>query len=278
MTVITFQRQPSKNQACQDANFRMRRPHIPVAEEMFDSRQLRRRDGQLAPLDVFIPRLEGDLLYSLVRHLRPKVTVEVGLANGISALFISQALRDNVAGRHIAIDPYQTSDWHDAGLTALQRAGLADLVTLYPRPSHWVLPELEAAQVRAQFVFIDGSHQFDYVMCDFLASDRILEVGGLMAFDDSDWPAVSGVIRYALANRHYEVFDTTVVIEPAPVRPSVAARFLRTLGRRIHPLGQRLRCDFLRPNHELGIRGRCVVLRKLGEDDRDSQSRTFSAF
>lgn len=278
MTTAVVSSKPSANDGVTGRRFGLRRPSIPLVEEMYRTGQLHRRNGQPAPLDVFIPSLEGQLLYSLVRYIRPAVTVEIGLANGISALFIAQALRDNGHGRHIAIDPFQSTEWHDAGMVALERAGLSDWVTLDPRYAHCALPDLEARRLRTQFVFVDGSHQFDYVMCDFLAVDRILDVGGLIAFDDSDWPAVSAVIRFALANRHYTVFDTGVVIEPAPVRPSVAARTLRALGRTIGPLGQRLRPDFLQPNHELGIRGRCVVIQKLADDDRDSQSSTFVAF
>lgn len=274
---ILDSKRPMEN-AATNRGFRMQRPTIPVVEELYRTGELHRRDGKRAPLDVFIPRLEGELLYSLVRYLAPAVTVEIGLANGISALFIAEALRNNGHGRHIAIDPFQSTHWYEAGLVALERARLREWVTLDPRYSHCALPDLEAQRVRAQFAFVDGSHQFDYVICDFLAIDRILEVGGLIAFDDSDWPAVSAVIRFALANRHYIVFDTGVVVEPPPVRPSIVARILRGLGRTLHPLGQRLRPDFLRPNHDLGIHGRCVVIQKLADDDRDSQSSTFVAF
>src|SRR4051812_30088520 len=146
-------------------------------------------------MNVYIPREEGDYLYSLVRADRPRVTVEVGMANGISTLFIAAGLRDNGdGGRHIAIDPFQASDWQNVGVGLARQAGLGDLVRLVEQPSHHALPALEREGVRAGLIFIDGAHLTDYVFADFLASDRILDVGGVIVFDDSDWPAVQTVI------------------------------------------------------------------------------------
>ena len=69
------------------------------------------RSGRHQPLEIYIPASQGNLLYSLVRYLRPQQTLEVGMANGISSLYIAQALHDLGDGRHLAIDPFQQSDW-----------------------------------------------------------------------------------------------------------------------------------------------------------------------
>jgi predicted O-methyltransferase YrrM len=247
-------------------------------EKVYATRAIPTADGGHVPMNVYIPREEGDLLYSLVRHLRPQRTIEVGMANGLSSLFIAQALRDNGAGQHTAIDPFQNSDWHGAGVALVKSAGLADLVDLVELPSHQALPELERSGVRAEFAFIDGSHLFDYVLTDFLCTDRMLADGGLIAFDDSDWPAVNEVIRYVVLNRHYEVAFPEVIIESAKYTPGLGNRMLRRLARTLPKLAGKMRPDFLAPSFEMGIRGRCVVLRKLKGDDRDSQSRFHNPF
>lgn len=247
-------------------------------EEAFSTRHIPTASGQKIPMGVYIPREEGDFLYSIVRHVRPQRTVEVGLANGLSAVFIAQALRDNGVGRHTAIDPFQNTDWQGAGLALVREAGLADLVDLVELPSHQALPELERAGVRAGFAFVDGSHLFDYVVTDFLGIDRLLEVGGLIAFDDSDWPAVTQAIRFALTNRHYEIAFAEVVIESPKYTPALASRVFRRFARKVPKFGAKLRDDFLTPSHELGIRGRCVVIRKLKDDDRNSQSQFHNPF
>jgi predicted O-methyltransferase YrrM len=249
-----------------------------VIEGLYRDRVVTLADGRRKPLDVYIPRAEGNFLYSLVRHVRPSFTIEVGMANGLSSLFIAQALKDNGHGSHIAIDPFQFSDWAGAGMTALRRAGLDSLVRLVEKPSYQALPMLEQQGIVAEFFFVDGSHLFDYVITDFLCADRILQAGGLMAFDDSDWPAITQAIRYVLTNRHYQVAFPNIVIEPPRVRPGLFAKLLRIAGRRVPRLQEKLRPDFVMPDERLGVLGRCVVLRKLGADDRDSQSRYHRAF
>jgi predicted O-methyltransferase YrrM len=225
-------------------------------------------DGQPQPLETYIPAEQGDLLYSLVKHLRPKRTLEVGLANGISALYIATALREMGQGTHLAIDPFQHRDWRSVGMVTLSRAGFESLVSLEPRCSHWALPDLEEAGERFQFAFIDGSHLMDYVMSDFMNINRVLDIGGLIAFDDSDWPAVNQVIRFALANCDYAVFPTEVVIEPCPPKPRLLSRCVRSMVRRSQRLQRIIRGDFVRPASELQIEGRCVVLEKRGSDKR----------
>ena len=239
-----------------------------LIEAVYSSRTLPLVSGGTTPLNVYIPREEGDFLYSLVRHYRPAVTVEVGLANGLSALFLCAAHADNaLGGRHIAIDPFQQTEWNNVGLGLLRQAGLDQAFRLVELPSHQALPDLEREGIRAGLVFIDGAHLTDYVFADALGADRLLTTGGLLAFDDSDWPAVQTVIRYFLANRHYQPAHPEIVIEPPPGQPSLAGRVLRQLPFLKH----RLRSDVACPAKELGILGRCVVLRKLLDDDRNSQ-------
>lgn len=250
----------------------------PVVESTYSTRKVPTLNGPDLPMGVYIPREEGDFLYSMVRQFRPAITIEVGMANGLSTVFIAEALRENGVGRHIAIDPFQHSDWHGAAIALIRKAGLESYVELMELFSHQALPELERKGIIADFAFIDGSHLFDYVMTDFLCVDRILKPGGLIAFDDSDWPAIRQALRYIVANRHYEVAFPEINIENEWNHPSFSARFIRRIGKSIPKLGNRFRPDFMRPDAELGLRGRCVVLRKLKADDRDSQTKFHMPF
>lgn len=249
-----------------------------VVDKMFRSGRVECDDGSVRPLDVLIPRAEGELLYRLVRETRPESTLEIGLANGVSALFLAEALRENGGGHHLAIDPFQTSDWGDAGLVALRQAGLDPFVTIDRRMSHHALPDLQCRGKRVQFAFVDGSHLFDYVLADLLNVDRLLDVDGLIAFDDADYPAVEAVIRFALTNRHYVVLPTEPVVEPCSYRPSPIVRLARRIASAVPGIRRRCRSDFLRPAHDLGVLGRFAVLRKVAEDDRNDQSRHFVPF
>jgi predicted O-methyltransferase YrrM len=242
----------------------------PLVQSIYQSRTLPLESGGTTPLNVYIPREQGDYLYTLVRHYKPKTTIEVGLANGLSALFLTAGHADNgIGGRHIAVDPFQKTDWNNVGVGLIRHAGFADMFRLVELPSHQALPALELEGVRAGLIFIDGAHLTDYVFSDALCSDRILETQGLIAFDDSDWPAVQPVIRYFLANRHYQPAHPEVIIEPPPGRPSQIGRLVS----RMPALRDQLRPDFVKLPSDLGILGRCVVLRKLQDDNRNSQDR-----
>jgi len=261
-----------------DRNFEFQSTGSTFIDAVFSSRTLIDADGQTRDLDTYIPASQGDLLYSLVHYLKPERTLEVGLANGISALHIATALNELGHGKHLAIDPFQQTDWRNVGMVTLQRAGLDHLVTLDQRPSHWAIPDLDEAEQRIQFAFIDGSHLLDYVMTDFMTIDRILDVGGLIAFDDSDWPSILNVIRFAIANRGYTVFPTDIVIEPNPGRPRFVSRVLRKLVLRSKSLQRLVRNDFTFPDRDLGIEGRCVVLRKTADDQRHALRRQLVSF
>src|SRR5437868_15203668 len=52
----------------------------PVIDRVYRDRLVSLEGGSQKPLDVYFPREEGDFLYSVVRHLRPELTVEVGMA------------------------------------------------------------------------------------------------------------------------------------------------------------------------------------------------------
>src|SRR5712692_10952216 len=138
----------------------------PVLRKILSTRTVTRRDGSTVPLDSAISADEGQALDRLIRRYKPRTTLEVGLAHGVSALFICDALADIGGERHIVIDPGQHA-WEGLGLLNLERAGYSGLVEYHNELSHRALPALHAAGRRVDFAFIDGWHTFDYVMVDF---------------------------------------------------------------------------------------------------------------
>ena len=133
---------------------------------------------------------EGGLLQKLVRQLDPTISLEIGLAYGISALFICDALNVRNGTQHIVIDPMQLTDWGGIGIANLRRAGYGDIVRLIEAQSYRALAELESSGQRIDFAFIDGWHTFDFTLVDLFFIDRMLNVGGVVALDDATWPAI----------------------------------------------------------------------------------------
>src|SRR5262249_62210721 len=83
--------------------------------------------------------------------------------------------------------------------------GFTPLVEFHEQPSFRALARFEAEQRRFDFAFIDGFHTFDYALVDAFLVDRLLNVGGAVAFDDADWPSVRRVVRYVATNLAYTV-------------------------------------------------------------------------
>ena len=126
------------------------------------------------------------------------------MAFGFSTLAILTALEElGSEGGLISIDPYQARDWHNCGIAAVRRAGLEALHQHIARPDYLALPELLEAGTRLEFAYIDGYHTFDYVLLDFWYIDRLLEVGGVVGFNDCFMKAIHRGINFMLTHRRY---------------------------------------------------------------------------
>ena len=242
----------------------------PVLQEILQSGKVRSNSGESFDLGfVHIPQREGEFLEQLILEARPKVSLEIGLAFGISALFISEAIRLVKGTRHIVIDPCQSDSFKNIGLNNLYNAGFEDLVEFHESPSCTVLPKLECAGTRIDFAFIDGAHSFEAVFVDMFYTDRILRVGGILAVDDTHFPAVLEALRHLLDTRRYSLVGT-MTDSSADHRPrwKKAIRvFIRSLCKYFPALKRILRLEFSDCNAQLAIAPdvRCVALRKERE-------------
>lgn len=207
---------------------------------------------------------EGQFLDKLIRQLDPTISLEIGLAYGISALFICDALNVRNGTQHIVVDPVQLTDlWGGIGIANLRRAGYGDIVRLIEAPSYRALAELERAGQRIDFAFIDGWHTFDFTLVDLFFIDRMLNVGGVVAFDDATWPAIRKVCRFVKTNLAYSVLD----VDDPECTPSLKRRVSELLLRH-SPFREFLRPEVVAPDSNLGLTGRCIAFRKEANDSR----------
>jgi predicted O-methyltransferase YrrM len=126
-------------------------------------------------------------------------TIEVGLALGMSALFLCQAVVER-GGRHVAIDPFQRESWNGAGLRTLREAGVEDLVEVIEEESQLALPRLVSEGRDFDFAFVDGDHRFEGVFVDLYYMTRLVRPGGLVVVDDMWMPAVRTAVAYVERN------------------------------------------------------------------------------
>ncbi|GET37222.1 class I SAM-dependent methyltransferase [Microseira wollei] len=227
-----------------------------LLEHIYNTGYVEDGDGKLInPFPTATPRETGTILYEIVQQYNLERTMEIGMAYGLSTLFICQAHQDRGVGNHTAIDPKQSTIWKSIGLLNIKRSGLSERLRFFETFSDEVLPQIVKTGENFDFAFIDGSHLFDYALLDFFYIDKLLAVGGYVVFDDLWMPAVRKVISFVLRNRSYEL----VKIKPK-------ANWIKRLARVTYRLVQNpldlysLKIKFITEN--------ICLLKKVSEDSR----------
>jgi predicted O-methyltransferase YrrM len=146
-----------------------------------------------------IERAQGEALRDLAIAEGAQRTVEVGLALGMSALFLCQAVLRH-GGRHVAVDPYQRESWNGAGLRTLREADVEGLVEVIEEESQLALPRLVGEGREFDFAFVDGDHRFEGVFLDLYFMTRLVKPGGLVVVDDMWMPSVRMAVAYVERN------------------------------------------------------------------------------
>lgn len=151
-----------------------------------------------------VPKEQGQALRDLAISEKAERTIEVGLALGISTLFLAEAVLER-GGRHVAIDPFQHESWSGAGLRTLREAGVGELVEVIEDESQLALPRLVSEGRAFDFAFIDGDHRFEGVFLDLYFMTRLVRPGGLIVVDDTWLPAVRTAVAYVEGNLGLEL-------------------------------------------------------------------------
>ncbi len=56
------------------------------------------------------------------------------------------------------------------------------------------------------FAYVDSTKQFDWILVDFFYLDKILDVNGVIVFDDVTWPGIRKVLRLVSQFPSYKVY------------------------------------------------------------------------
>lgn len=142
-------------------------------------------------------------LRQLGLELAAERTLEIGLAFGGSGLVFTANHRDlghAPARQHVALDPFQMTVWDACGVRIIEQAGLTGYLDFRPARSCLELPKLVAEGARFGLVYVDGSHLVEDVFVDAYFATRLLEEGGVVAFDDSTHPHVRKVLSFLRTN------------------------------------------------------------------------------
>jgi predicted O-methyltransferase YrrM len=150
---------------------------------------------------------EGAFLHRLVGRSNAAHSIEIGCAFGLSSLHICLALQGRPNASHTILDPFQTSTFDRAGVRLLERAGI-DFFHIIEERSELELPKLLESGRQFDFCFIDGLHTFDQTLLDFYYLNRMLKVGGILAIDDINHPAVNKAAKYIITYPCYRLIGT----------------------------------------------------------------------
>jgi predicted O-methyltransferase YrrM len=159
-------------------------------------------------LSSAISREEGLFLRSLASRPGVHATIEVGCGNGVSALYICSGIAGKKNASHTAIDPFQSSEFQGLGIENIRRAGFG-FFNLIEQASEIALPRLLGTGARFNMALIDGLHTADQTLLDFYFLDRMMDLGGIIVFDDVNSPAVNKIVRYVSTYPNYKLLGTS---------------------------------------------------------------------
>lgn len=234
-----------------------------ITADIFQNRVVVDSEGKEYPLHSETSLEQCDFIKRLITEIEANVCVEIGLAYGISSLFIAEAISRKTQPKFISIDPYQHS-WRDIGLLNLKRAGYDRFVKFYREFSHDVLPRLLATGERIDFAYVDTSKVFDVVLVDAYYLTRLLRVGGLLVFDDCMWPGVKRMVRYISKWPHLTISHKHNIC-----KSSMKLRILTRLVQAV-PKKEKIFSDsLLKLDEKLGTNAHCIAFKKIAEDERN---------
>lgn len=240
-----------------------------IVDEILKSDGFFLEDGNWYKLTSSISKVEADFLKGLINTCQPGATLEIGCAEGVSSMVICEAIgKENT---HTILDPNQSGHWKNVGVNNLKKSGL-DNYTLIEDYSEFVLPGLLKEGRQYDFIFVDGWHTFDHVLLEFFYINRLLNIGGIVAFDDVALLPLNRVMRYISNYPNFEIVGAAGEFYESPKRKSLD-KIKKAVNLITAPFGTKLKKELLsdsviRSSESLKINGSIAAFKKTANDER----------
>lgn len=234
----------------------------PLLENVFETKQFLNSRNELVAINSETPKGQCQFLQDLVREGRYTRTLEIGFAYGTSTLaIVEEVARQN--GSHTVIDKFQMESWGGNGLDLIDQAGLSKHLEFIDTYCYEALPQLMQAGRRFDFAYVDSTKQLDWLLVDFFFIDKLLNIGGMVVFDDVSYPSIRKLLRYLSRFPAYKVHSQYPASQPEKGLRKMAG-WLRAFPK----AARVLRPEILVPDHALGLNSNCIALLKTAEDQR----------
>jgi len=222
--------------------------------------------GERTKLNSHTSEGQGIFLQELYSFIKPQKSLEVGFAFGISTLFILEKCRELNAEEksHIVIEPMS---WGEAAIYNIRKEGLEKYIDIRNDFSDVVLPRLFLNKERIQFAYVDTTKVFDIVLQDFYFIDKLLDVGGVIVFDDANTGGINVVMRFINSLPHYEIMEKYKKSDVSNLYK--AGEWLFRMALSLVPLKRKyMRFYNLKTRRQLDLDYQCIAFRKIAKDTR----------
>ena len=225
--------------------------------------------GDTIPLHSNTSLNQGYFLQEMFDLIKPKKSIEVGFAYGISSMFILEKHREvhSTEGAHIVIEP--DNYWGGAAEFNIDLEGLLPYLDVRRDFSDKVLAKLFLENLRIQYAYIDTTKKFDAIMQDFYMINKMMDVGGVVILDDcgGSCPGVQRAARFINTLPYYKVvgaFEKNSISFKKQMANKIVSLIISLI-----PFKNRIYegMDFS-TNAQLGLNYSCIAFKKIAEDLR----------
>ena len=233
-----------------------------LLEKIFNTREFKNSKGETIKIHSETFRSQCVFLQDLIKQYNFRNSIEIGFAYGTSTVAILEEITKN-SGTHTVIDPFQNKHWGGNGIDLVNQSGFSKDMIFIEDFSYSALPELLKSGKKYDFAYIDTTKILDYLVVDFFFLDKMIEVGGIISFDDVHFPGIRKLLRYLSQFPHYEVIGQYPKNKKQN-RSLKQSLFLKLFPKQINNLRENISVS----DFDLGVNANCIALKKISEDDR----------
>lgn len=193
-------------------------------KNIFKTGKIQLLDDEVIDISPNITPKEGLLIYDIVKNNKFNRCLEIGMTNGISSMYICEALKNNDLNNSVlfSIDPLQITKWKNSGNDNLVKSNLQTYSVFIDNPAYEVLPNVLALIQNGEisyfdFIFIDGMYIDENILEEFFYCDLVLRNGGVIVIDYCNGKIGRKLQNYIVKNYNnykrydFETFEETVI-------------------------------------------------------------------